>query len=531
MKQFLFSFVFLLSAWGAQNATAQRLSFYDFSPKRDSLQLDKALATYNIGSEKDFYLLLSPKNSLQSELAKLAPSVQPDELLQKGNYNLDFIVNGQTVYTEKLHPGAILREDKTTSRPLAIVLISSTRSGIWSINIWDRFMEKVGREVLGNTAKTLKISVKAYIDNNGVKFSDVLAEGQINVTRIPKPIDPTLMVPQPIAAGSGFKISTATFDQKLITELNTKIADKTYRMINGIVVLKKGELLLEQYYNGENRATLHDPRSVTKSITSTLMGMAIADGFITSENEYLKAYYPLKQYANYHAEKDSVRLVDLLTMSSAFDGNDDIDASPGNEENMYPTADYTKFALDLPMATGIKNGQRWSYFTAGTHLLMDILDKKIPDGVEKYAKRRLFEPLGIDTCEWVRTPQGRPFGGGGLRMRALDFAKYGQLYANGGQFNQKRLLQKSWVKKSFSHLKQLPPENPGFYGLLFWNKTFNVKGKNYEVSYSSGNGGNKIFVFKDLPIVIVVTASAYGRSFAHPQVDQIVERYLLPALL
>jgi len=510
---------------------AQKLAFFNFRPARDSVQTSRVISSYNVGSDKDLYLLLSPDFSLQTELARLAPTLQTEELLASGNYNFDFYIDGNKVYAEKLGPGAILTQDKTTNRPLDIVLISSSRSGLWSINLWDRFMAKAGLINLTAQPKLLEIKISSYVEQNGTKYSEVLAQAQIKITRIPKIIDPLKMGPQSIIEGSGFKLSNAKLNRKLIVALNTKIADQTYRMINGIVVLKKGKLLLEQYYNGEKRETLHDPRSVSKSMTATLTGMAIKDGFIHSENQLLKEFYKLRDYDNYSSKKDSVKIVDLLTMSAAFDGDDDVETSPGNEENMYPTADYTKFTLDLPMTPGRKNGESWSYFTAGTNLVMDILDRSIPGGVEVFANQKLFTPLGIDKFEWARTPQGKPFGGGGLRLRALDFAKYGQLYLNEGIYNGKRVLEKSWVKKSLSPLQVLPVDRPGYYGLLFWNKTFVVAGRSYHVYYSSGNGGNKIYMFKDLPIVIVITASAYGKAFAHIQADEIVEKYLLPAIL
>jgi CubicO group peptidase (beta-lactamase class C family) len=523
--------ILLTLCFFASQSHAQKLGFYDFRPVRDSIQTSKIITAYNIGQERDLYILLSPDASLSSELSKLAPQLKSEDLLTKGNYSFDFFIDGEKVYSENLHPGAILQDDKLTKRPLDIVFISATRSGLWSINLWDRFMAKVGFNLLGKQPKLLAIKVSTYIDDNGLKYGGVLAQAQLLVSRIPKTIDPLTMLPQPIAEGSSFQISTTPIDKELITALNTKIADQTYAKINAIVVLHKGKLLLEQYYNRENRESLHDPRSVSKSITSTLVGMAIKDGFLTSENQTLKEFYDLHQYANYSEKKEQVKLVDLLSMSAAFDGNDEIDASPGNEENMYPTADYTKFTLDLPMDADRENGKKWAYFTAGTNLVMDVLEKKIPGGVEAYAKQKLFSPLGIEKLEWARTPQGKPFGGGGLRLRALDFAKFGQLYANGGTFNGKRILEKNWVNKSFSPLQVLPADRPGFYGLLFWNKIFTVNNKRYEVYYSSGNGGNKIYVFKDLPIVIVITASAYGKSYAHIQADEIVEKYLLPAIL
>ena len=529
-KSYAIVFLFILTLF-ALPSHAQKLAFYDFRPARDSVQTSNVISSYNVGSEKDLYLLLSPSVSLQTELATLAPTIKTEELLASGNYNFDFYINGNKVYAEKLDPGAILTQDKTTNRPLDIVLISSSRSGLWSINLWDRFMAKAGLIHLSAQPKLLEIKINSYVEQNGTKYSEVLAQAQVKITRIPKIIDPSKMGPHSIQKGSGYKLSKAKLNRELIVALNTKIADQTYRMINGIVVLKKGQLLLEQYYNGEKRETLHDPRSVSKSMTATLAGMAIKDGFIHSENQVLKEFYKLQNYDNYSSKKDSVKIVDLLSMSAAFDGNDDVETSPGNEENMYPTADYTKFTLDLPMIPGRKNGESWSYFTAGTNLVMDILDRNIPGGIEVFANQKLFTPLGIDKLEWARTPQGKPFGGGGLRLRALDFAKYGQLYLNEGKYNGERLLDKSWVKKSFSPLKVLPNDRPGYYGLLFWNKSFVVAGKSYQVYYSSGNGGNKIYMFKDLPIVIVITASAYGKAFAHTQADEIVEKYLLPAIL
>ena len=485
-KIYAFFFFGLLSSFGVQSY-GQKMDFYDFRPKRDSVQTSRVISSYNVGSEKDLYLLLSPETALQTELSKIAPIVKTEELLAIGNYSFDFYIDGQKAYAENLGPGAILSEDKTTKRPLDIVLISSGRSGLWSINLWDRFMAKAGMSLLNAQPKILEIRVSAYVDQNGIKYSSVLAQAQINITRIPKWIDPLTMGPQHITAGSGFKLSTSRLKKEMIVALNTKIADQTYKKINGIVVLKKGELLLEQYYNGENRETLHDARSVGKSITATLTGMAIKGGFISSENQMLKEFYNLHDYANYNVKKDSVKIVDLLTMSAAFQGNDDVETSAGNEENMYPTPDYTKFVLDLPMDSGRENGQSWSYFTAGTNLVMDILDKSIPGGVEAFAGKSLFAPLGINHFEWFRTPQGKPFGGGGLRLRALDFAKYGQLYSNGGIYKGKRLLEKPWVTKGFSRLQVLPADQHGFYGLLFWNKAFVVAGKSYEVYYSSGN--------------------------------------------
>ena len=116
-------------------------------------------------------------------------------------------------------------------------------------------------------------------------------------------------------------------------------------------------------------------------------------------------------------------------------------------------------------------------------------------------------------------------------MNALDFAKYGQLYKNGGVWNKQQIIPKAWVDKSFSKQKQIAERDREFYGYLFWNKSFQVNGKAYEAFYCAGNGGNYILVFKDLPLVIVVTATAYGMPYAHPQVTKMLSEYILPAVV
>jgi CubicO group peptidase (beta-lactamase class C family) len=115
-------------------------------------------------------------------------------------------------------------------------------------------------------------------------------------------------------------------------------------------------------------------------------------------------------------------------------------------------------------------------------------------------------------------------------MTALDFAKFGQLYKNGGVWNGKQVIPREWVEASFhKYLQTAFPPNE--YGYFWWNRSYTVNGKEFETFYCSGNGGNKIFVFTDRPLVVVVTASAYNKQYMHEQVDEMMSRYILPAVL
>jgi CubicO group peptidase (beta-lactamase class C family) len=220
-----------------------------------------------------------------------------------------------------------------------------------------------------------------------------------------------------------------------------------------------------------------------------------------------------------------------MTMSSAFAGSDQDENSPGNEEKMYPTSNWVKFALDLPMDDAKENGKQWDYFTAGVVLLGDILDKSVPGGLERYADKNLFKPLGITRYEWQYTPQKVVNTAGGLQMTSLDNAKFGQLYKNKGLWNGADVLPERWVDESFAKNMAIPIGDDGHYGLLFWNRTYKVNGRPHETFYCTGNGGNKIFVFTGLPLVIVITATAYNKPYAHPQVDKMMEKYILPAVV
>lgn len=155
----------------------------------------------------------------------------------------------------------------------------------------------------------------------------------------------------------------------------------------------------------------------------------------------------------------------------------------------------------------------------------------MPRGLEQYAATKLFTPLGIHHYQWQYTPQHVPNTAGGLGLRSLDLARFGQLYKNEGNWQGRQIIPASWVKASFQKRAVLPTGPQEYYGYLFWNKTYHVNGKDAETFYSSGNGGNKIFVFTNQPLVIVITATAYNRPYAHPQVDKMMREYLLPAVL
>lgn len=544
-RTFLLALIFVFCLSFSQNSNIVEPEKIENSVQKKHLNeimfLDKAISLENMKEtdflksmtfqeDKNLDIRVFQDNSLVNYLHQLNPSLTADELLKKGNYQFTFYVDGKIIYVENLNSGAGTAESKTLKTTFRIPLISSKNEDSWGKFLWSRFyLTNNGIDVLNEGNHILKIEIRPYLKTPTMKTGNIIAQGEINLIVPKKNISEQQIAVQKIKPNSGWKVSDEKLNQEKIRALNQKIAENRFRDITSIVVIKNGKLLLEEYFNKYNRDSLNDTRSVGKSLASALMGIAVKDGYIKNENQKISEFYDLKTFKNYSSKKDSVTIKSLLTMSSGFNGNDQDEESPGNEENMYPTDNWIKFILDLPM-TENKIGETWNYFTAGVVLSGDILDQSVPKGLKNYADKKLFQPLGITNYNWQFTPQQKPSLAGGLRMNTLDFAKFGQLYKNNGIWNGKAILSKDWIKKSFTNYFSNTPDFEG-YGYLFWRKVYTIGNKSFETYQSSGNGGNKIIMFTELPIVMVITAKAYNQPYSHSQVDKMVQEYLLPAVL
>lgn len=514
-------------------ANVGRIFFTSKYVPTNQIQQSDFLTQYRLTHKSDLFFTAFMDNSLTNYVHRIAPDLSADSLAGRSNFQFNLLVDGHLVYRSNLIPGAPVRAVRDSATVLARPLINNKNSdGLWTESFWGRFMHSGGDTALTDGRHLLRMEIRPYVNQaNGTKTGDVIAAGDllVNVSRKLK-LDLSTIRLTPVKPYKGLTVSKEKFNRDEIKELKGTIDSGVFKKISGIVVLKNSRILIEEYFNGETRDSLHDPRSVGKSFSSTLTGIAIGDGYLKNEYQPLKDFYNFKSYANYSPLKSNTSLYDLLTMSSVFDGDDDNFTSPGNEENMYPTPNWLRFTLDLPVKPQ-RSKDQWHYFTAGLILLGDILNQTVPGGLETYADKRLFRPLGITDYHWQYTPQNVPNTAGGIRLKALDFAKYGQLYKNNGVWKGKQLVPKDWVAKTFTRQRALPGRPNENYGYLFWNKTFHVNGRNYETWYCAGNGGNSIFVFKDQPLVIVITAAAYGQIYAHPQVDKIMEAYILPAVI
>lgn len=469
-------------------------------------------------------------NSLTNYLHQIDSTLSVDELVEKGNYQFSFYLDNKLVYQENLHHGAGLPQEKNKDTILHKPLLSPGGLDSWGQFLWMRFMYRSNAfSILQEGTHTLNIELRPYLNKEEIIVGDIIAKGSISLAFAEPEVSENRINIQKIEENSGWDIYKSGYNREKIRALNERIAQDRFKDITSIVVIKDGKLLVEEYFNGADRNTLHNTRSVGKSFAATMTGIAIKDGYLKSTDQTLSEFYDLNNFDNYSPNKEKVTLKSLLTMSSGFEGDDSNYDSPGNEENMYPTDDWVKFALDLPMKEEKEIGKDWSYFTAGVVVLGDIIHKSVPSGLVEYADEKLFKPLGITDYQWQYTPQNVGNTAGGLQLRTLDYAKYGQLYKNNGQWNGKQVFPSEWAEQSLTnHFADV--RNQIDYGFLFWNHTYKSGGNIYKAFQASGNGGNKVIIFEDEELVIVITSTAYGQPYSHLQSEYIVENYLLPAL-
>lgn len=302
-----------------------------------------------------------------------------------------------------------------------------------------------------------------------------------------------------------------------------------------VVVLRGGRLEYEAYFDGATADTLHDTRSVGKSLTTLAVGIAIDRGVLPSVDAKAFAYLgDLRPFANDGAKKRAITIEDLLTMSSALDCDDNDDKSPGNEANMYPQAAWARWVVDLPTRKKYRRDAKqrgpWHYCTAGTFLLGQIIQRAANQPIDHFIAEQLFAPLGITRFEFAKSPAGEVMTGGSLRLRARDLAAIGEMVRTGGKHAATQVVPAEFVRSALTVRRSAFPAQKLDYGYLFWHRSFPTQCGAFPAWYMSGNGGNVIAIFDGLDAVVVVTRTNYNARRMHEQTAALIERHILPEL-
>jgi CubicO group peptidase (beta-lactamase class C family) len=321
--------------------------------------------------------------------------------------------------------------------------------------------------------------------------------------------------------------------------LAAAVAGGAFPRTTSVLALRGQQTVTQHYFGGTDQATLHDPRSVGKSVTALAVGIAIEAGKLPSVDAPAFAYLAhLRPFASDGPLKAGITLADLLTMSSALACDDNDPDSPGNEENMYPQRMWARWAVDLPVKPGYARdaGGRgpWAYCTAGTFLLGQILERATGQPVDRFIETRLFAPLGITRWQWRRSPAGEVMTGGQLRLATRDLAKLGRMVLDDGRWQGRRVVPAAWIRRALAVQRdpggRADPRGEYQYGYLFWRRDYTTRCGRSSGWLMSGNGGNHVVMLPALDAVVVVTTVNYNTRGMHDQTVRLLERHVLPEL-
>lgn len=311
-----------------------------------------------------------------------------------------------------------------------------------------------------------------------------------------------------------------------LTNLTARIEAGVYGEIRSLLVVRHGYLVFERYFSGTTRETVQPVYSVTKSLASILIGIAMDRGELGSVDQQLLSFFPeYSSIANLDSTKRNIRLTDVLTMRAGFDWNERIVpySDPRNPSyQMASSSDWIKFMLDLPMSD--PPGSRFRYNSGCSVLLSGVVRNKTGRSAQEYAVAHLFGPLGITRFQWehgwkngVRNLTNT---GWGLSLRPRDMAKIGQLCLQNGMWDGVQVVSDEWLQESTSNHVSL--SNSFSYGYQWWLLPVdNVPGHTAhanDIRFAWGWGDQFIFVIPCLDMVVVST----GENFSGPLQDQAI---------
>lgn len=276
--------------------------------------------------------------------------------------------------------------------------------------------------------------------------------------------------------------------------------------VHSLQIVRNGYLVLDAYFYPYAGTTRHDVASVTKSVTATLVGIAIDRGHIEGTDQRVRDFFPELDAAR-RATIGAVTLEQLLSMSSGLLCG----YEPGEPEllAMIASERWVDYALSLPMH--VEPGTEFAYCSGNNHLLSAILQRATGMPADEFARANLFEPLGITDTYWPRDPQGVTHGWGDLQLHPHDMARIGYLYLNDGVWNGAPVVSAEWVTSSVRpRIGLQSPE--GAYALGWWVNTGMLAG----IYEARGRGGQRITVWPDQELVLAITAGGVDLGLLVP---------------
>lgn len=323
-----------------------------------------------------------------------------------------------------------------------------------------------------------------------------------------------------------------------------------FDVIDSIAIARGGALVFDETIRteladndaevGNTELAMHAQFSVSKSITSLVVGIAIDEGFIAGVDAPYLGLFPYTDYANWDERKNDITLEHVLTMQLGLAWNefDPPYSSPDNQWNRFyfNEHDFAKALLDLPMVAD--PGTVFAYNTAATVSLGQAVENSVPLMLDDFGISELMLPLGITDIEVTRTPTGLANGGGGFYLRTRDAAKFGQLLLNDGTWNGERIVSSEWLTASVTPRTAMAWENPeqwdwqvSGYGYQWWTGFYEHGTAVVDTYVAWGHGGQWVVAMPSLDLVVAINSNGYdGGNAALNQAHALIRKHILPAL-
>lgn len=262
-----------------------------------------------------------------------------------------------------------------------------------------------------------------------------------------------------------------------------------------LLVSRDGRLLHEYYFNGKTANDIANVKSVSKSLMSALVGIAIEKGAIDDVNDEIAQFFP--QELSNQPSKAQIQVGHLLSMQSGLETT-----SNRNYGRWVLSNNWVQFALQQPFYD--RPDGRMIYSTGNTHLLSAIITKSSGQSTLAFARQNLFQPMGIHLASWPRDPQGIYFGGNDMELTPRQMLAFGQLYINEGKHNNQQIIPNEWVDLSVTPRVASPRGQGRHYGYGWWIRDT----AGYETPYAWGYGGQFILLVPEENMVVVVTSNS-----------------------
>jgi CubicO group peptidase (beta-lactamase class C family) len=290
--------------------------------------------------------------------------------------------------------------------------------------------------------------------------------------------------------------------------------------LHGVTIVRRGKLVLESYFTGLderwgtplgpvafNADTLHDVRSVSKSVVSLLYGIALDEKKVPGLNTPLLEAFPTYPDLAQDDRRRQIHIHHALSMTMGLEWNEDLPYSdPRNSEiAMERSTDRYRYVLERPILT--PPGEKWRYNGGTTALLGHLISKGAGKPLLDFAREKLFMPLGIEKVEWTLGLNGEAAAASGLRMRPTDLAKIGQLLLQHGEWNGRTVVPGKWIAESFTSRAE------SYEGLQYGYQWYLIKRRDGSPSYMGiGYGGQRLVVVPALELAYVIFMGNYRRA-------------------